>query len=76
MLKTPRRRGLENVVRQDQPISHDHGGIGVERAEALLFPGAFSDSGVSTGIPACSAASCTGDFRNFMPRPASRGGWV
>jgi hypothetical protein len=30
-------RGVENGLRQDQSIGHDHGGIGVEGLESRLF---------------------------------------
>ena len=70
-------RGVENWFRQDQPIGHDHGGIGVERDGSAPAPRRFSAARACArqdpparrpAAPAICAKPCPG-------RPA-RGGWV
>ena len=39
------RRRLEYVLRQEEPIGHDHGGIGADGAEAFRFLWAFQRFG-------------------------------
>ena len=47
----------------------------MEREERACSSAHFRRSGVSTGMSAVSAKSCTGDLRGERPRPAARGGW-
>ena len=68
-------RRIEDGLRQQQAIGHDHRRIGLERREARLFLGAFSETGVRTSMPCAAAKAWTGEGRSAMPRPAGRGGW-
>ena len=70
-------RAVENWLRQDDPVGHDHRGIGVERSEPLPAPRRFS------AAPACARRgplarppAARGMCASAMPRPAWRGGWV
>ncbi len=69
-------RRVQHRQRQDEAISRDHGGIGVQRIERRCSASSLKESGVRTGRPRFSAKACTGLGRGALPRPAGRGGWV